>query len=478
MKHKLLQSLVLLALLALVLGLLAGCGKKGEEPAPGTTDVGGGTTEGNGYGDNLPEDLRFDGEVVHVLTWNETRDDDWYSAASSETIPHAVYTSREVVAERFNLSFDVVAQNGSWDFRNEFIANLRAYIQTGLQLDLIGQYTPAAALGAMNDLYTNLNELPYLDLGNPWWPGNIQESCSIGDNVYFCSGDITPTCVTAIGSVFVNLDLWESYGIEENVFDLVNKREWTMDKMQELVLGVVGNSGDYGIVMANRGIYDNLFYAGGLTYVDHDEDNQLIMSPDISGQKMSDWYDTCHDLLYDNEDVAAGDDVNGLTIENTFMTQDALIYMSQVMTDARDYLKDAAFDFAVVPYPMADSQQENYRSITGYWVTMFSVPSTARNPELSGAVLEALGSSSYTHLTPKVYEESFQHRFLQTPENAEMLDLIHDSIVYDSGRLFADDIAMFNLFRNAYYDTEWRTLYGERYTIWMANIERVTVKLG
>ena len=163
---------------------------------------------------------------------------------------------------------------------------------------------------------------------------------------------------------------------------------------------------------------------------------------------------------------------------NTFMTQDALIYMSQVMTDARDYLKDAAFDFAVVPYPMADSQQENYRSITGYWVTMFSVPSTARNPELSGAVLEALGSSSYTHLTPKVYEESFQHRFLQTPENAEMLDLIHDSIVYDSGRLFADDIAMFNLFRNAYYDTEWRTLYGERYTIWMANIERVTVKLG
>ena len=78
----------------------------------------------------------------------------------------------------------------------------------------------------------------------------------------------------------------------------------------------------------------------------------------------------------------------------------------------------------------------------------------------------------------KVYEESFQHRFLQTPENAEMLDLIHDSIVYDSGRLFADDIAMFNLFRNAYYDTEWRTLYGERYTIWMANIERVTVKLG
>ena len=98
--------------------------------------------------------------------------------------------------------------------------------------------------------------------------------------------------------------------------------------------------------------------------------------------------------------------------------------------------------------------------------------------EHAGAVLEALGSSSYTHLTPKVYEESFQHRFLQTPENAEMLDLIHDSIVYDSGRLFADDIAMFNLFRNAYYDTEWRTLYGERYTIWMANIERVTVKLG
>ena len=330
----------------------------------------------------------------------------------------------------------------------------------------------------MNGLYTNLTDLPYVDFSSPWWPGNIQESCSIGDHVYFCSGDITATCINAIGSVFVNLDLWQSYNIEGNIFDIVNNREWTMDRMQELVLGVVGNSGDYGLVMANRGIYDNLFYAGGLNYVEHDDDNQLIMSPDISGLTMSNWYDACHNLLYDNEDVAAGDDQNGLTISNTFMTQDALVFMSQVMTDARDYLKDASFDFAVVPYPMADSSQENYASITGYWVTMFSVPYNARNPELSGAVLEALGSSGARHLTPKVYEESFQHRFLQTPENAEMLNLIHDSIVYDTGRLFADDIAMFNLFRNAYYDTAWSTLYGERYTIWMANIEKVTAKLG
>lgn len=465
---------------AMLLCLLAGCAGNGNKPNP-TPSTGASSTvsETDPYqADQLPDGLDFEGETVHVLTWQETRDDDWFPSASGDIIPHAVYTSREFVAERLDVTFDVVAQNGSWDFRNQFISNLRAYLMNGLTVDLIGQYTPAAALGAMTGLYADLNQLNYVNFDNPWWPGNIQQSCSIGDHVYFCSGDITQTCISAIGAMFVNLDLWTSYTIEGDIYEIIANREWTMERMQELVLGVVGESGSYAVAMPGRGVYDNLFYSGGLSFVEHDEENQLRLSGDISGSKMDDWYEICRKFLHDNSDVVSGAIETGITITDTFMTQRSIIWMSQTLSDARDYLKDATFNFAVVPYPMYDANQADYRSITGYWVTMFSVPANARNPELSGAVLEALASSGYRYLTPKVYETSFQHRFLQTPENAEMLNLIHDSIVYDTGRIFADDIAMFNLFRRSHENVAWMTYYQENWEIWEANIEKVTVELG
>ena len=109
---------------------------------------------------------------------------------------------------------------------------------------------------------------------------------------------------------------------------------------------------------------------------------------------------------------------------------------------------------------------------------MFSIPYNAKDFDMSGAVLEALGSDAYRELTPKIYEDAFQHRFLNTNENAQMLDLIHDSIVYDTGRIFADDIAMFNMFRWAAYDVSWQTKLTENKEIWEANIEKVSVALG
>ena len=90
------------------------------------------------------------------------------------------------------------------------------------------------------------------------------------------------------------------------------------------------------------------------------------------------------------------------------------------------------------------------------------------------AVLEALGSSGYRSMTPKIYEESFQYRFLQNEENAKMLDLIHDSMTYDTGRIFSDDIAMFNLFRGAYQaETNWSSTLASKADVWQANIEKV-----
>ncbi len=468
----------------------AGCGKKPKETAESSQ-----TTEPvtkMEWGDDLPSSLDFGGTDFHVYAWQETQESDWQSEMSSDIINQAVWRSREEVADRLNVSFDISFTPGNWDNRNTFVSNLKTYMMSGMQFDLVGQYTPTAAVGAMEGLYTDLSALPYLNFHSVYWPGNFLESCNIGNRVYFCSGDITQSLITQLGVMYINLDLWEDMGISENIYELVESREWTMETMQSLLLGRIGISDDvasqkYGLQMEGRIVYDNLFYAAGLNWVTHEEDGTLFLSEEITATKAGEWYETCHKLLWENADVCSQDDPRygandpryGITIADTFMAGKSIAFMALNLNSAKTYVRDASFDFAVVPYPLYNSEQTDYHSITGYSVSMFSVPTTFQSASMSGAVLEALGSSGYRNITPKVYDQSFRQRFLQTEENARMLDLIHDSVTYDTGRIFADDIAVFNMYRNAFYNTySWTTLYTGRHETWEANVEKVNNKLG
>ncbi len=476
------RIITLLLAVALCLPMAVACKKDEPEETEGTSSE---VTTETAY-DNLPTDLDYGGRTVSIYTWTETVDVDFAEDYIGVAINDATYKSRLNVEDRLKVKFDVISANGNWDNRNNFISGLENVVASGESYDVVGQYTPAAPIGAMTGLYKNLNDSQYLDFDQPYWPGSINDSCSIGENVYFCSGDISATCINAIGTIFVNLDMMEEYQITEDIYEVVRNKEWTMEKMKTMFLGSIGtNYGasaseqKYAIMIANRGCYDNLFFGGGLKLVEHDSENQLVMSEDISGSKMENWYTICQDLLWKNDDVTSSDGTNGLTIENTFMAERAILYMSQELNDAKNYVKDADFDFAVVPYPMYDENQQDYCSITGYWVTMFSVPLSAPDSDLSEIVLEALGSDAYRNITPVVYEESFQTRFLASIDNGEMLDIIHASIVYDTGRIFADNISMFNIFRWAFYDgVNWKTKYAQNSTIWISNIEKVTNQLG
>ena len=494
MKQKSLKLSLLLLVFAILSSSMFGCngsGKGNEDTHPESSSQ---TVDDKYEADNLPSDLDYDGREIKVLTWEETKADDWADTLNGETINDATYTSRSYVAERLDITFNISAQKGSWDYRNQFASNLEAYMLSGINFDIVGQYTPAAALTATKGLLEDISKLKYINFDKPWWPGDMLDSCRVGNSMYFCSGDITPTCINAIGSVFVNLNLMEEYGIEENIYEVVKSGNWTLETLKNMFIGVVGSSstsemGVYALSMMHRGVYDNLFYGGGLTFVSHDDENYLTLNEDIMGEKMDNWYQACHDLLWDNPDVLCLEYQSGLTpehftkddltIENTFMNEKSILHMSTELLDAKKYLRNAEFNFAVIPYPKYDSNQKDYYTITNYWVTMYGVPTSATDADVSAAVLEAMGSSAYRSMTPKIYEDSFQYRFLQNPENAEMLDLIHDTMVYDTGRLFSDDIAIFSTFRNAFYNTKsWTTLYGEKIDIWLSGIDSVNSKLS
>ena len=232
MKKKFINAVDLLLVLIFVATGLFGCRKNSsneEKTSYGSSNAT--TTQGKYISDDLPSDLNYDGKTVTIVTWEETREDDFPAELTQNIISYETYYSRMRVEKRLNVDLSIISYNGSWDFRDKYIKQLEAALTSGsLEVDIVGSYTPAAAIGAIRGLFGNLNDNEYLNFDKPWWPGNIVESVSIGNNLYFCSGDITPTCINAIGSVFINLDMYTDLKIEGNLYEIVNNYEWTMEK--------------------------------------------------------------------------------------------------------------------------------------------------------------------------------------------------------------------------------------------------------
>ncbi len=435
----------------------------------------------NGYElDRLPE-LNYNDEEVIIFTWSNQVQWEWSEEEAADKIKESLYNRELRTEERLGIKIEISTQTGDWGNRNSFITTVEANVNAGATdaFDIVGQYTPAAPIGAMKNLYLNLAEVDYLDFERPWWPKDIQESCHINNNVYFTTGDITGTLVRNVQAILCNLTLAKAHQLPD-VYEIVNDMDWTMDKFMELAVGTIqginpDGSAAYSVTIANNVCYDNLFYGGGFRFIEYDADNKLVMSDDLTGDRLETWFQRCQGLLFDNADVELLA-VNGA---NGFTSGNVLFHMGQI-ADVQNYLQDVTYDFAILPYPMYDKDQDEYCSITSYWVTMYSIPTNAADPAMSGAVLECLGSHGYRMITPVIYQESFQYRFLDTLENAQMFDLLHDTLVFDPGHIFADQVNCFAAFRKAADKsfTSWSTYYSANERVWEASLKKMVDNLG
>ena len=453
---------------------------------PAATTVSDETTypvDENGYElDRLPE-LNYNNDEFVIFTWSNQVMWEWNEdgETTGDKIHDAIYNRQVRTEERLGIKIVIAKQNGDWEHRNSFITAVEANVESGSQdaFDLVGQYTPAAPIGAMKNLYTNLSDVEYLDWERPWWPQDIQESCHINNNVYFITGDITGTLVRNIHCIIGNLDLANNYSLP-NLYDLVDNMEWTFDKFAELSLGTIqginpDGSACYSVTFPNNVEYDSLFYGAGFRFVEHDADGKLIMSEGLKSDRLETWYQTCQSFLLDNTDV----EILAINGANGFTSGNVLFHCGGI-SDVQNSLQDVNFDFAVLPFPLYDKDQEEYYTITSYWVSMYSIPTNAADPKQSAAVLECLSSYGYRYITPVIYQEAFQYRYLDTLENANMFDLLHNTLVFDPGRLFADQINCFAGFRQAAQTsyTAWSSYYAKNSKVWDKGLSNILNTLG
>jgi len=443
--------------------------------------------------DDLPKDKKWDDEI-YLFTWSDQLY--WEFEATTETgdtVRDEVYRRKVRLQDDYGITLKIDSKSGNWDNRTSFIQTVEAnQSETGDNAyDIVGCYFAISGDMTVKGFFEDLSDaslFPYINFKKPWWPDDLLGSAKINNAVYAVTGDITPTFIRNMAMCHVNLDLLEKYNSGVNIYDIVRNKEWTYEKLEELSLGnssATGAEREYALTLPNNVIYDNIFYSAGFLFIDNLEDGSIQLADLNSDQRYLDFYEYSYRLLNENPDVAIIP-VNATadTIKGTgagFRAGNAMFNFGSG-DDVQASLTTVDFNLGIVPMPMYNTAEYNtqtdYYTVQTFWTTLYSIPTNSDDKAFASFTLEALASDAYRNLTPTWYDTMFKGRFLETVENAEMFDLIHDSIVFDTGRVFGAYIDVFSAFRKAASSMNWMSYYQTNSGKWNTAIDKINQSIG
>lgn len=455
------RILILLLAIAMFIPCFAACRKKPHSDPGTTTAYWNGEDEtspydSNGYlNDSLPNNLNYNEEDIRILYWNNGElGDGEFDPEEEDTgsVQNSVYRRNLMTEERLHVTLKWKGIAGKWEDTNNFLTTVVNAYQGGdsERFDMIAGYSQTMATLATRGLTLDLmTASKYLDFGKPWWPDSLVNDFTVSNKLYFASGDISISFIGTMLSVFVN----KSYYPNENLYDLVYNDEWTLETMLKMVKNQRFDSGEldkkdlddwFGLVVGWTGYLDSFFYGSNLITVEHNEEGDLHVNGSYVGEKA----DTlCEKLktLFGSDDawMPSPNDPESLHkgVIDLFARGGAAMMVGTGTTIlVYNSMLETEVDYAVLPMPKYDENQENYKSVNLNIYTLWSIGAglDAAQAERAGAVMECLGSIGYRTVSPVLFDRCLKLRYAKDGDTGKMYDIIRAGIVFDVGRAFSN----------------------------------------
>lgn len=412
--------------------------------------------------DDLPEELDYKGEVISVLYWEDVERPE-FEILEEETgvdmVKDAIYNRNLAVEDRLGVSFEWTGVKGNNSNRSGFASYVQNCYSGGTYYDIIATYSRTSAMLCVSGLLEDLNRIEdsYLNFSQPWWPECMVDTCSIDDSLFFVSGDISTNILHFMYAIYYNMDLLNDLQLPDPVA-MVDNKTWTLDALIEMTSdlyvdldqdGSVSGGDQYGFCSSY--FHLDAFYSGsGLRLVEDDPEDILKISDDFYSQKSIDladklgaWFNSGNCYVSRRSDTFDED--------QPFVEGNAVFIQNRVYLADAQYaagtgpMREVEWDFGILPTPLYDESQENYITLLGNPITLWSVMTNARDPQMSSAVIECLASEAYRKTSPALFENNMKYRY--TPDSAgkgdsaRMFDIVRENINFDLGRIFSNSLS-------------------------------------
>ncbi len=449
MKAIRMQSM-LLAILTLGSAALASCASGDDSGAVSTTAAVGEQTAAVTEIETTEEDVRrkvsdeipemdFEGASFRSITQDSTVNDIWVAGETGDILNDAIYYRNRAVEERFNVKIEEVLAVPYGDI-SKYVKKSVSAGEDAYDL-VIGQMEQSGK-DVLGGYFMNWYDLPYVNFSKPWYPATLVEQATINDKMYIIASDMSLSYIIYTYCIYYNKALAQTYDLPD-VYALVKNGEWTLEKLYSLskmVYEDTDNSNDkslgdtFGLYATLGGCAVSAYFYGIDQPYASIQNNAISM--DVNSEKTVDALAVMRDNFF-NYDQIWGEVTNtsGKVTADAFVTGKYVFTPCMIRYGLQE-IRQSDFEWGILPYPKWDEAQDRYYSAIDAGTSVLTVPTTAQNTEMIGAIVEALSAESWKGVMPTFYDTVMDSKIANDEETVQMLDTVFDSRVIDFAYLY------------------------------------------
>ena len=438
MKSVTIKILALLLAACMILPMLAACGEVVEDPATQET-AGENVTEGETDRVPLVQKNNYDKEFTAIYC-ADTFNEGYFFIEEDKRQPgndmdDKVY-ERMLNVETY-LGVDIIAENGG--NYTEYTTPLKNSISAGddtYQMVMTHVYMEVANLITSNYL-RDFQDFDSLQLEADYWNYGLMEDLSINDKMYCGYNDF---CLANCYMIGFNKEMVKDY--KANIGDLyeqVRNKQWTMAKMIEYGSLVSNDNGDgkwddqdtYGFACFAWVPLVSFQHACDIPIVKEGADDEFYISTMVDNP---DKIVALDEMLYNFMKAESTYTWSPFDAKPQLNLKSGRVMFEIVNNYSLVSTKEEDVKVGVLPYPLWDSNQEKYQTLS--WNGVLGIPTTVKDDEMVGDVVEMLAWYSEPVCTA-FYETLLGSKVADAPEDVEMLNLVWAGQVSDMGLVFS-----------------------------------------
>lgn len=266
------------------------------------------------------------------------------------------------------------------------------------------------------------------------------------NELYWLSGNLSMTYTGGAICSMVNLNMYNKMFLQKygSIYDVVRQGKWTFDLMAEMSATVFQDNdssetitdGDvFGWWYGGSSFYKMaMVISSGIETTSKSADGTLNFLINQFNEDFIARSQRIYSLLNESVGITGKADVGTFTDGNT-------LFNVCTLNDLRgaEY-REMSDDFAVIPTPKFNEQQNEYRIAMHDNNHLIGLPYTNSKIEATTATLELMAYLSYYNVFPEYLNEALKYKYTRDEEAAEMVQLIYDGIYTDFGIIWEQKI--------------------------------------
>jgi len=292
------------------------------------------------------------------------------------------------------------------------------------------QHTGMPAL-IQEGYFFDWNEMPYVNLDNDWWNGNVIRDICFGNKIYCMTGDYNLASFSNTECLIFNKDLCDELELEYP-YQMVKDGTWTHDAFVQYIKAATYDLNGDGKMDRDHDQYGfggwkyeqlPALYAayGGQTLV-KDENNLPVLN--VYNERT---YTVIDKMLEVFACEGAFFEGSMWGVDDRMFNEGRLLFNDSFISSVPGSRSIEDFEVGFIPYPKLNEEQPEYYSRTANISCLTYIPVTNAYLAKTGAVLETLAYFGNKYVLPTYFDVILTIKSTRDFESEEMIPIIRNS---------------------------------------------------